>query len=66
VRLTAELDNVAALALELTEADRVANGGGIAVDLGRKVQLDNIALLELAVTRTGDRVAAMPVTRRRR
>ena len=57
VRLTAELDDVAALALELTEADRVANGGGIAVDLGRKVQLDNIALLELAVTRTGDRVA---------
>ena len=66
VRLTAELNDVAALALELTEADRVANGGGIAVDLGRKVQLDNVALLELAVTRTGDGVAGMPVTRRRR
>ncbi len=66
VRLTAELDDVAALALELTEADRVANGGGIAVDLGRKVQLDNVALLKLAVTRTGDGMAGMPVTRRRR
>jgi len=66
VRLTAELNDVAALALELAEADRVANGGGIAVDLGRKVQLDNIAFLELAVTRTGDGMAGMPVTRRRR
>ena len=57
VRLTAELDDVAALALELTEADRVANGGGIAVDLGRKVQLDNIAFLELAVAGAGDGMA---------
>ena len=66
MRLTAELDNVAAFALELTEADRVANGGGIAVDLGRKVQLDNVALLELAVAGAGDGMAGMPVTRWRR
>ena len=57
VRLTAELDDLAALALELTEADRVADSGGVAVNFGGQVQLDNIALLELAVAGAGDRVA---------
>ena len=57
MRLTAELDDVAALTLELSKADRIADGGGIAVDLGRQVQLDDVALLELAVAGAGNGVS---------
>ena len=56
MRVAAELHDLLALALQLAKADGVADGGRIAVDLGGKIQLNDIPLLELAIGGTGDRV----------